>query len=377
MSAASFAPGYRLKPQEHFLSRQQLKSHRSHTGQGSLQAANETSASGSEDDEQVLSSIQHPVNSTDPYHVAGYARERTLPPPPFPHGPAPTHKKSTLNVDRELAELKPPLLARVSQEQHQSKGLKHRHLDNLIVILHAQILKRDWERASRAFGLLIRTEIAGGVDIRRHDRWTLAGEILLHRTSSEQSVAPVFQSQIAEAGCKSARDLYERMILNYPYSQHLRNQVTEACIYPALFDVWIYEAQDRSFRARHAATYTGSISYDMPSSTTAHHSPRAERVKNVDIGRKELGDASEIASRMDKLISSPPYDTDVQMLRLRRMVALWISDICELLIAQILNDTDTGVRPILYGLELNELQQRAFNEEALGRDLLIKHDLIA
>lgn len=55
--------------------------------------------------------------------------------------------------------------------------------------------------------------------------------------------------------------------------------------------------------------------------------PNDYRSKKKAIQVEELAQAMEIAERIDRLISSPPFDKNVSLLLLRGNVSLWVSDL--------------------------------------------------
>jgi len=246
-------------------------------------------------EESELDIRTHSVSTTDPYHVAGYPREVDLPPAPFPHAAInPQARVDKETVEEQLATLNPPLYTPKTSPDDPSASLTRQHVENLTTILHTCMLKEDWQRATRAWGLLLRTEVAGrGIDVRWHGRWGIGAELLM-------------QSSInAQDGFKLAREYYDRLILQYPHTP--RSQGTTALIfYPALFNIWIYEVQHR---------------YQRISENHVDH------ISELMLRRQELEDALPISQRMDELLLSPPYDTSVELLKLRAMVGLWVSDL--------------------------------------------------
>ncbi|KYG45666.1 hypothetical protein M433DRAFT_42802, partial [Acidomyces richmondensis BFW] len=229
------------------------------------------------------------------YHVAGYPRQAELPPAPFPHASInPRTRADKETVEEELAALNPPLYAPRRALDDSSTSLKRQHVENLTTILHTCMLKGDWQRATRAWGLLLRTEVAGrGMDVRRHGRWGIGAELLMRNSINVQD------------GFKLAREYYERLILQYPHTPHSQ-ETSSLVFYPALFNIWIYEVQNR---------------YRVLSENDVDH------MSELILRRQELEDALPISQRMDDLIRSPPYDTNVELLKLRAMVALWVSDL--------------------------------------------------
>ncbi|KAK3634681.1 hypothetical protein LTR56_015108 [Elasticomyces elasticus] len=271
---------------------------------------------------QSGSAFNHPVNRTDPYHVAGYSRQDDLPPPPFPHA-AVRSREPYLKIEEELAALNPPI--RLStRENAKPTSLQRRHVDNLTTLLHTCILRGDWERASRAWSLLLRTEIYGGsMDLRQQGRWGIGGELLMRRkpasdhgkADSEEAV-----SSFSDDGFKAAREYYERLILQYPHTSRTQHNVNALAFYPALLNVWIFEVQDRAKRRQKEAEAAPRTFSSVPQRSDDASPDAALR-------KQELDEALPIAQRMDELLVSPPYDSSATLLQILGMVGLWLADL--------------------------------------------------
>src|SRR5690242_3199393 len=95
----------------------------------------------------------------DDYHV---------PPSPFPHAPASVAKPylGTAKIQKELAA--PPsrlftVNSTASRGDHSSRptesgNLRRRHLDVLSTVMHTCLLQGDYDRAGRAWGMILRTQ---------------------------------------------------------------------------------------------------------------------------------------------------------------------------------------------------------------------------
>lgn len=350
---STFAPVYRpTKGQQTFLALEQKREARKRKRDDeSGSSSAEQPSSDSDDDAKpysVLASAPS-VNRTDPYHVAGLSREYPLPRYPFPHAPVTSADVPRRSSQEELAAVNPPLYVPKVEVDDQSTSLKRRHLDNITVILHRCMLKGDWERASRAWGLLARTEIAGlGIDVRQHGRWGIGAEILMRRekeTVPQQSPQARRSSvddasslhdeasdlpssrpahRFADEGFKLAREYYERLVLQYPHTPHTQHTVNAKVFYPALFNIWVYEVQARYQHLRDQASRTRrSSSHSIASDNADEHASPA----NQDLASREIADATPIAERLDELLLSPPYDISDPLLRLRGMMGLWLSDL--------------------------------------------------
>lgn len=384
---ASFAPVYRPPEfQQSFLTRRQ-KQHRKRK----RNAADEQDDQSEEDSENEQNStdqygdaprILHPVNSKDPYYVAGWPREKPLPGGTFPHAAIPdTKAEGTRTVEEDLANLNHPLYAPKSTPDDTSGSLRRRHLDNLTAILHKCMLNSDWTRASRVWGLILRTEVGGyGPDIRQHGRWMVGAELLMRR--NQTIVDPAAQqspshdtARISDEGFRAAREYYERLVLQYPHQQRTHHSTVSAkVIYPALFNIWVYEVQDRSERARKSVHESkGASEVDE---TLSVASGSSERFAVQSIYSRELAEAQPIAHRLDDLLLNPPYDAQPELLELRGMIGLWLSDLHRLvsgrdLEGQDLTTTDEDTIRV-YSATDKEHVEAAVAERAKARKLFQK-----
>ncbi|KAK1037394.1 hypothetical protein LTS16_012941 [Friedmanniomyces endolithicus] len=274
--------------------------------------------------------FHHPVNRTDPHHVAGHSRQAPLPPLPYPHAPLKTRENS-VSVADELAAFNPPLYVSKAILDDQISSLKRRHVDNLTTLLHACMLRGDWKRALRAWGLLLRTEIGGrAVDVRQQGRWGIGAELLMRRDAELPALPTSFDPEesdvpsFSDAGFKAARTYYERLILQYPHTPRTQHNVNALTFYPALFNIWIYEVQSR---ARHRRQEIGvEQAADIGSSEHITELNTAG-AKTIADRKQELEEALSIADRMDELLVSPPYDSSAVLLYLRGMFGLWLADL--------------------------------------------------
>nr|OQO27820.1 hypothetical protein B0A51_04655 [Rachicladosporium sp. CCFEE 5018] len=290
----------------------------------------------------------HPVDRTDPYFVAELLRQDNLPLFPFPHAPVKTPSAPTFPLEDELAALNPPLLSVVPRKYDGNASLKQRHLDNLTAILHQCILRDDWQRASRVWGLLVRTEINGrGVDLRQHGRWGIGAEILMRRLQAQD---PPLEPEITlledltlddhhaidlavhkgtppspnnDEGFALARSYYERLVLQYPHTPRTQRTINATVFYPALFNSWIYEVQTR--HKRNQVQWSKRRSLD-----SVHAEGDDEPSTDSDTGvpmEAELNDALALAHRMDEVLANPLYDSSTPLLQLRGMIGLWLVDL--------------------------------------------------
>ncbi|ORY09520.1 hypothetical protein BCR34DRAFT_487176 [Clohesyomyces aquaticus] len=245
------------------------------------------------------------------------------PPRPFPHAPARASRDGNFNygkLQKELAGLRPPLYAANSKAKSnpisgksERLALRETHLGVLTTILHHCLLEGDYQRAGTAWGMILRTQIAGRrVDVRNHGRWGIGAEILLHRNAPKDitqsksvlgsaqvhsNEPPTYKPFYTEEGFMLARDYYERIIVQYQNRKLHPNRVDELAFYPAMFSLWIYEVCQRSKSTQDA------------------------------IKEKEVEEASKIKDRLDEKVTSPPFDKRGELLEIRGMIGLWLGDL--------------------------------------------------
>ncbi|KAH8709978.1 hypothetical protein GQ44DRAFT_731368 [Phaeosphaeriaceae sp. PMI808] len=304
----------------------------------------DSSSPGSPDPETRAPS--HALLEAAQLRVAGLSSqdESDIPSSPFPHVPFEAIKEhyGPCGIQREIA--KPPtrlylLHASSSDKQNEVTALRTTHLNVLSTLMHRCLLEQDYERAGRAWGMLLRTQVAGGhpVDPRNHARWGIGAEILLRRKSVVASNNNTDVSQphrqttnrdaFSEQGFELAKEYYERLIIQHPNRRLTPNAVDERTFYPAMFSLWIFETCEKSRRTRREGKSTSpplwsrNKSYDSvlgDDQDSLHSHEEAIQIE-------ELASAKEIAKRIDQLIASPPFDKQASLLQLRGHVGLWIS----------------------------------------------------
>ncbi|KAG9684713.1 hypothetical protein KCU95_g12851, partial [Aureobasidium melanogenum] len=288
----------------------------------------------SDDSHSHINPIRPSVSSraiNDPYRVAGWPENMPLPGHSFPHAPAvkPTSRQPlSNNLQKELAALKPPLYVPPPGEQDTTSSLRRHHLGVLTTILHTSLLKHDFVRAGRAWGMILRTNILGRpLDVRTHGRWGIGAEILMRKSSSQNNFHDESNnaSTISDEGFEAAKDYYERLILQYPFQKTNPNAISSLTFYPAMFGLCIYEIQQKCNRAleRNRNSSLETDQSDSESEGTRNQEPEGIAA----IKRSELDSAASLAARMDELMLSPPFDTYPPLLQLRGSVALWLADL--------------------------------------------------
>jgi hypothetical protein len=285
--------------------------------------------------------------------------ESDVPSSPFPHASVKVAngRHSAKSIQEEIA--KPParLYAVTTMakddsinKQSEATSLKKTHLEILSTVMHRCLLEGDYERAGRAWGMLLRSQVSGGhpVDPRNHGRWGIGAETLLRRkpvTSSKQRAASPSEKRtssedmFSEHGFELAREYYERLIIQYPNRKVSPHAVDERTFYPAMFSMWIFEVREKSKHSRRKAQEEAQRPRSRSRSTDSvlGDDPNTARAREDAVKVEELGRALEIAERLDRLIASPPFDKQASLLQLRSHVGLWIS---VLLVGETVDDED-------------------------------------
>ncbi|KAF2035147.1 hypothetical protein EK21DRAFT_96922 [Setomelanomma holmii] len=277
--------------------------------------------------------------------VAGLSPEdgSKIPPPPFPHAAhrIANERFGANKIQEEIA--KPP--ARLYAANAASKAdsvnrnsenvsLRKQHLNVLSTLMHRCLLEQDYERAGRAWGMLLRTQVTGGhlVDPRNHGRWGIGAEILLRKEAlSQPDQQNLHPGIFSEQGFELAREYYERLIIQYPNRKTAPNALDERSFYPAMFS-FVLGGEARDTRAQEDA-----------------------------IQVEELARAMEIAERLDQLVASPPYDKHASLLQLRGHVGLWVSDLLSGKTREDEDwtmDTSEDVKPSNFSIEQRQTGQR-------------------
>ncbi|KAL8947484.1 MAG: hypothetical protein Q9222_006241 [Ikaeria aurantiellina] len=295
------------------------------------------------------------------YRTAGQPFNRPVHPYPFPHAPASSRLKATaphpstgslLSLDPDSEPLtesssqdEAEEAGRVSQPRAAKPGLRQQHYAVLTSLLHRCLLDKDYMRASRAWAMLLRTEVNGHpLDIRTQDRWGIGAEILLHLDASSVNQASVDADQATQTrgkGGKSgthftqsnlmkAKDYYERLILQYPYRKTSSGSISSLHFYPVMFGIWIYSIQ-LSYRV---ALHQSSDHYERPNSAGHSTDTTEEDLRSkssasqsqfeVTARQTAIREARRITERLDELLSSPPYSDHSGLWKIQGMLYLWI-----------------------------------------------------
>lgn len=284
-------------------------------------------------------------SNTDPYRVAGHPQDLPLPDPPFPHAPVkePRRDARAETAQRNLAALKPPLYVPPAPENQDAKtSLRRHHLSVMTTIMHTALLRRDFARAGRAWGMILRTEVLGrAIDVRTHERWGIGAEILLRQQTeldrestneSEDDQDDANEITIGREGFRLAKDYYDRLILQFPYQRTHPAAISSTTFYPAMYGLCVYEIQQKykeALKNAQRASRSPSPLYDQDISDDEDGDGEKKQERRITaVKQSTLDEAIALAVKLDELMLSPPHNTSQPLKQLRAMLALWIYDLC-------------------------------------------------
>lgn len=259
--------------------------------------------------------------------LAGYSLIDDLPPAPFPHKKARSPKNAYDEPEHVAAD--------------SPTSLRLQHLSAITAVLHKSLLRKDYARARRALGLILRTDVNGKpVDIRTADNWAVGAEILFRQQEhcAHEAVSRSDRYRRLQAGFLQAKSLYEMLIIQYPHHRAWPDHVNAVDFYLAMFSLWVYVAQAED----HDDT-TGD--------------PLETKLRQLD-------DANDILMRMDRCMLSAPYGSNPDLFRLRAMVAEWHA----LLTEDCQNLTPSDDSPVAPSQMLGSRDGIATHVEALSLD---------
>ncbi|KAN0104556.1 hypothetical protein V8E51_010301 [Hyaloscypha variabilis] len=248
--------------------------------------------------------------------------------------------------------------------------LRLQHLSVLTTILQRCLLEGDIMRASRAWAMLIRTQVGGrGIDLRGSGYWGIGAELLIRslerkrnysydeETDDEDEELMGVKRWGSKEGLEKARDYYERLILQHPYKRQFDGSVSALDFWPAMIGCEIYGIQFEQNEGLRSITReeqeddggerSGSESEESEEDAEAEGDGvdaayvAEQRRKTRRMGRRTerrwtardeirqtaLTASDKIAARLDELMTTPPYSDSHNLLRLRGMIALYIGDL--------------------------------------------------
>ncbi|KAL8873212.1 MAG: hypothetical protein Q9205_003493 [Flavoplaca limonia] len=294
-------------------------------------------------------SISLPRNriAAEEYRTAGQPLNQELHPFPFPHAAIKENAEVTSPLERTAtsptwdSDSSLGLSGQTEDDRSESvvrkpkvssdATLRQQHYNVLTSLLHRCLMERDYMRASRAWGMLLRLEVHGHpLDIRAQERWGIGAELFLHGNSADDA-RPNLENLM------KAKEYYERLILQYPYRKHCPNTVSSLTFYPVMFGIWIYSIQlryeiavqrsigrsedDGNPEAKHSA----DNEFEESVSDT---SPAPEAVQ-IEANRTAVEQANEVVGKLGEILISPPYSDHPGLWKIQGMLYLWLSQLLD------------------------------------------------
>lgn len=241
------------------------------------------------------------------------------------------------------------------------------HLGFLTNVILRALEEGDITRAKRAFGLVRRSEVRGKpVDLRRNGLWSLGAEVLMRdgEDAAQQQQQQQQQQQRGQQmprrqrrrrwGCAAnmpqLRAYLESLVRQYPYNRLHPESISDVDFYPVLFGCEFYNtwAEHRLALERleqdseswsdlddipveaYADDYLENEfnnNADPPQAQDLTGRERRLRQAQAELGLRAQQTMLDVATRMDALMENAPYKTNIAMLRLRGMVALYVGDL--------------------------------------------------
>lgn len=249
-------------------------------------------------------------------------------------------RRSGYRISKSLGKLKPPLLGPGQSLPPglpeslgpKGSGARQRHLAVLTTILHRSLLRHDYKRAGRVWGLLLRSEMnSHSVDLRHGFKWGLGAEILLRQQSEVLQSNDNHTTVVGLGTCVSTdscqyinsdgfdrvRQYYDRLSLQYPYHKSFPDATGPLDFRFAMFSLWIYLCHRR--KPLNMGTHETAL-VDDPEIY-----PEIGEVQESQEGVLYL--AREISRQLDELVSSPPYSDSEKFQKIKAMVDLWTADL--------------------------------------------------
>ena len=286
-----------------------LKTHKKRTADGEAKDLGEGLLDDETSEPEEYAAVITPDERSQ-RRLAGHSLVNDLPDHPFPHrAPRPPRIRFTEAVEIESR------IDNVEHTYNEPPSLRMQHLSAISAVLHQSLLKRDYPRARRALGLILRTDVHGApIDIRAAGNWGIGAEILFRQYDQPLSPDPSITArhERRRRGFAHAKDLYEMLILRHPFHRSRPESVNAIDFYLAMFSLWIYVAQAQE----------QDLSYD-------HLHPMPESSAQAESRKQQLQQANEIGARMDKCMATAPYNDNRDLLKLRAMVAEWQADLSD------------------------------------------------
>lgn len=176
----------------------------------------------------------------------------------------------------------------------------------LTTIIHALLGRDDVAGARRAFGLLVRARVYGGarLDLRRDRMWEVGTEILMRSAGEGKGELATYYAALAR---------------EYPFHRTHPGSVSAVEFWPAMFGVEMEGVWEGMVRGLGGLEGEGEGGGEWEGD--------GRRTREEGVRRVALEKMRALAGRMDDVMDARPFSVDHEMLRLRAMMALFVSDL--------------------------------------------------
>jgi hypothetical protein len=326
---------------------------------------------------ESINPLSHPPNLLKQFAVAGLSENEQLPSlkiPDFPHRPLPRSRQpeqgqdgeneadeaedevggeeGKVGSDSEGAKLRKRSLAADSRRERRAREIE-RNIGVVVAIARRSLAAGDIKRAKAAFATLLRSRIYGQkLDLRYDGYWAIGAEILMREEEEYDTSAQPADSTLEKMKSKrwgSTKNMarlktyFEYLARLYPYFRSHKlttNALDFSCMLFSCETYNIYVEHMLALEKLEAenededdggSDHRSRMDVDDGSEGSQSRSPSpampGKQEKRNKLRLVALEGMKETASRMDEMMSTPPYSTDFEMLRLRGMVALYMADL--------------------------------------------------
>lgn len=278
------------------------------------------------------------------FRIAGHAITEPLPENPFPHRSARKDDEGhrTHQTLRQVSE--------GNEGITRARTLRQQHLSVLTTILQRCIIQKDFVRARRAFGLLLREEFGGqAFDVRTGASWGLGAEILIHADEEKTSLPPIptifandhsTSDQRGDALWNSprfglTRDSFklikrylESLSVQYAYSSSHPRAFSAVDFKLAMFELWIHMLHGECRRIANERSY--SPTHDLSETHIEDHPSDLLLSANTTLSdslNAVLNEARDIRHQLETLMQAATYSNRPDYLNLHKGVLQWIVDL--------------------------------------------------
>ncbi|KAK4145897.1 RNA polymerase I-specific transcription initiation factor rrn11 [Dichotomopilus funicola] len=248
---------------------------------------------------------------------------------------------------------------------HRARAYRRR-VGWLTAIVQRSLAEGDVATAGRAFGLLARARVYGRkVDLRWERYWEMGAEVLMREGELGNRAGVDDGGGVSEGGEEAGEQYeeteevhanrlarlkayYQYLIQQYPYSKQHASSASSALD----FHIALYSTEMEAAHAAYArglerlqredaswemgddyeaggtqADIDANMGVDMNTDEPLAHDHNDPHNRERSLRQNTLQTMTELAQRMDTTLETVPYSRDPELLRLRAMVSLFLSDL--------------------------------------------------